>query len=225
MCNSKTQSPQCSGSRWDHIELLQTVLQENISISVFNECHVRQKLPCSMEKAVIKVLPKMDSPQSVDDYRSISLINSDAKIFAHILAERAKQMFHNVIQKHQHAYLSGRQINLALSKISKSAGSLRAHDNVLININFTKAFDTIDRSFRFLLLEKLKVPGVFLNCVKALYRRTPSYVEFNGHISLAQSAAFVKVARYLLSFLFWLWSLCSKAFKVSTRFGVSVQQM
>ena len=152
-------------------------------VKVFNGCYVRQEFRCSMEKAVIKVLPKMDSPQSVDYCRPIILINSDAKIFAHILAERAEQMFHNLNQKHQHAYLNGRQINLARSKISKSVGSVRAHDNVLINIDFTKAFDTIDGPFISLLLEKLKVPGVFLNCVKALHRRTSSYVEINGLIS------------------------------------------
>ena len=120
-----------------------------------------------MEKAVVKVLPKMDLPKSVDDYGPISQINSGAKVFAHILAKRAKRMFHNVIKKHQHAYLNGRQLNLAFSEISKSVGSLRAHDNVLINIDFSKALDTIDRPFIFLLLEKLKVHGVFFNCANA----------------------------------------------------------
>ena len=64
--------------------------------------------------AVIKLLPKVEKPDDPNDYRPTSLLNTDLKIPTHILVERAKIFATSVISKEKHAYLPGKQINIAL---------------------------------------------------------------------------------------------------------------
>ena len=176
-------SPGPDGLTSQFYKLFKTELAPTLA-AVYNESAIRGYLPSSMHKAVIKLIPKIDQPKYVVNYRPISLLNTDVKIFAHVLAERAKHMFKKVIHKHQHAYLSGRQIKVALSKIARATDKLKNSDGAIVNIDFEKAFDTIDRDYIFRLLKELGVPEFFLKSVKALYTGTKSIIEVNGHLLL-----------------------------------------
>ena len=150
---------------------------------MFNESILQGKLPLGLNLAVIKLLPKIDRPITVGDFRPISLINTDAKILAHILAERMKVTLSQLITGNQHAYLTGRQINVAIRRINDVVGKRLSNGKCLMNIDFAKAFDTIDRCYIFKLLEKLRLSAFTLNAVRTLYDNTTAVIEINGYLS------------------------------------------
>ena len=151
---------------------------------VFNESIKRGKLPPGLNLAIIKLLPKSDNPVDINQFRPISLINTDTKILAHILAERLKVILSKLISKNQHAYLTGRQINVALKKIASYIGSGLKNNKCVMNIDFAKAFDTIDRDYIFAILAKIGVGSFMIDAVKTLYTNTKAAIEVNGFISI-----------------------------------------
>ena len=58
---------------------------------VFNQFDHGGKLPNSFRLAIIKLLPKCENAIAVQDFHPISLKNTDAKIFAHVVGNRNKK--------------------------------------------------------------------------------------------------------------------------------------
>jgi hypothetical protein len=63
-----------------------------------------------LNEALITLLPKVDIPEGLGDYRPISLIHSFGKIFAKILANRFAPTLPYLISPNQSAFIKGRQI-------------------------------------------------------------------------------------------------------------------
>ena len=73
---------------------------------VFNNVVNTNRLPDNQQIAILKLLPKTENPKTVDEFRPISLLNTDLKILSHILANRLIKNLEDVIGQHQHAYLN-----------------------------------------------------------------------------------------------------------------------
>ena len=58
--------------------------------TVFNSIIIHNWVPESFTRTVIKLIPKKPVPRTVEDYRPISLINTDQKVLSHLLANRLK---------------------------------------------------------------------------------------------------------------------------------------
>lgn len=56
----------------------------------------------------ICLIPKIENPITIKDYRPVSLANVAYKIISKILAERLKPWLHNIITENQSAFIPGR---------------------------------------------------------------------------------------------------------------------
>ena len=95
-----------------------------------------------------------------------------------------KVILSKLISKNQHAYLTGRQINVTLKKIASYIGRGLKNNKCVMNIDFAKAFDTIDRDYIFAILAKIGVGSFMIDAVKTLYTNTKAAIEVNGFISI-----------------------------------------
>ena len=123
---------------------------------IFNLASSNDWVPDSFKKSIIKLIPKKRKPEKAEDYRPISLINTDQKILSHILANRVKTPFGGVIKSHQNAYLENRQIHNSLLQVNLNLENL-GDDDCLVALDFSKAFDRIDREFIFSLLRTIGI--------------------------------------------------------------------
>lgn len=83
------------------------------------------------------LIPKIENPITIKDYRPISLANVAYKIISKILAERMKPWLHNVITENQSAFIPGRLIT----------------DNVLISHELMHSLHTKNLKNKFMALK------------------------------------------------------------------------
>lgn len=115
-------------------------------LQMMNEYHTHGKLVRGSNPSFIALIPKIPTPQCIEDYRPISLIGGTYKILAKVLACRLSRVIGSVIADNQYAFIKGRQIldgivilNEALDEAKKNKIS-----RVFIKVDFAKAFDSVE---------------------------------------------------------------------------------
>jgi hypothetical protein len=68
-------------------------------------------MPLSLKSTFIALIPKKDNPNSLDDFRPISLCNCIYKIVSKVIARRLKRILSDNISSEQFGFLEGRQIH------------------------------------------------------------------------------------------------------------------
>lgn len=115
---------------------------------VINSCLEAGYFPLAWREAIICPVPKVVSPSSIKDLRPISLLPVLSKIFEKIIYKQIHLFFSEnfLIPVHQSGFRSAHSTSTSLLNICDDV--FRALDKkratVLIALDFSKAFDTID---------------------------------------------------------------------------------
>ncbi|MCI19611.1 cysteine-rich receptor-like protein kinase, partial [Trifolium medium] len=75
-----------------------------------SETHRNGKLTKGLNSTFIALIPKIDNPQRLNDFRPISLVGCLYKILAKVLANRLRLVIGSVISESQTAFVKDRQI-------------------------------------------------------------------------------------------------------------------
>ena len=111
-----------------------------------HEFHRNGRLAMGINSTFIALIPKVDSPQWLNDFRPISLVGSLYKILAKVLANRLRMVIGSVISDSQSAFIKGRQILdgiLVANEIVDEARRCKK-ELLLFKVDFEKAYDSID---------------------------------------------------------------------------------
>ncbi|KAH7298712.1 hypothetical protein KP509_25G055500 [Ceratopteris richardii] len=116
---------------------------KTLLLDVCNEMWMTQRIPYSFKQGKIKLIPKVDMPKQIGDWRPISMVNIIYKIFAKILALRLKPLIHKVVHPAQIGFIHKRSIydNILTTQILMEHALDSGQEVVGIQINFEKAFD------------------------------------------------------------------------------------
>ena len=77
----------------------------NFLVEMYNECFENNMLPASMRKSLVTLRHKKDDKTKIDNYRPISLTNTDYRILAFILANRLQNVIKDIVGDDQVAYI------------------------------------------------------------------------------------------------------------------------
>ena len=110
-------------------------------------------------RAIITLIPKDGDLELLKSWRPISLISTDIKIVAKILANRIKPIMPDIISETQYC-VNGKSIVDCNNKMRDILYYVNTHniDGALINLDWEKAFDRVDWSFLIKVMEKFVFP-------------------------------------------------------------------
>ncbi len=144
------------------------------------ECLNNGELAESMKQGLICLIPKPNKDSSLlDNWRPITLLNSDYKILASVYAEKIKHCLANIISNTQSGFLKGRHIsnNIRLIIDILDYSEFINKEAFILFIDFYKAFDTVEHFFIFEALSKFGFGRSFINAIRTLYNGINSCVS------------------------------------------------
>jgi hypothetical protein len=141
-------SPGPGGFNFSFIKSFWNLLKGEIS-TLFDQFHVNANLPKSFSSFFVALIPKVQSPFEINDYRPISLVGCLYKLIAKVLATRLAEVLNPIVASTQSAFLKGRLlvdgvlvVNEVVDLAKKSGSSC-----LIFKVDFEKAYDSVEWSF------------------------------------------------------------------------------
>jgi hypothetical protein len=131
------------------------------------------------------LLPKKGDLRDLRNWRPISLINCDAKVFTRLLNARLKPVLSTRISSQQLGFMPGRFIadhGVTLQAISMIATHSRS-STVALLLDQEKAYDRINPEYLAQIMEEFGIPQSITTCITTLFFSTEVQINVNGHIT------------------------------------------
>ena len=151
-------------------------------LELYLTSYTDRQLAYSQYLALIILLYKKGIREKINNWRPISLSNTDVKILTKILAERLKQVLPDIIHLNQSGSIKGRKIGHNIRLIEDILESMD-DENLILLIDQQKAFDRVEWDWLFYVLEKYKFGDYFINWIRILYSNMKSAILTNGYVS------------------------------------------
>lgn len=183
MPHNKSSGP--DGYSSEYYQLFHTELSPYLK-QVFDAAISKASLPQEMLTATIITLPKPGKDPSLpQNFRPISLLNVDVKIYAKLIANRLSILLPKLINQDQVGFVSGRQANDATRRMINIIHSAEKSKmpSLLLTLDAEKAFDRVHWGYLVRVLEKFNTMGPIQKAIRALYSSPSAYVYTEGMFS------------------------------------------
>ena len=120
-------------------------------LEIFQHMYTEGGIQPSQTHGLIVCLPKHDNPVTTDDYRPLTLLNSDYKILARLIANRIRPWINDILYPCQHCgigdnILTARRIGTHqyTCKIQGSTDATASEENRFTNCTFAGVIEPHD---------------------------------------------------------------------------------
>ena len=106
-------------------------------------------LPDPINHTLITLVPKVDNPELVTEFRPISLCNVLYKIYSKVLANRLKKILPSLITEHQSAFAKDRLISNNIMVAFETLHHMKNHRSgrhgfMALKLDMSKAYDRVE---------------------------------------------------------------------------------
>ena len=129
-------------------------------VEIFTDMWEHKRLTAQQKQGVIVCIPKTKNPKEPKDYRNITLLNTDYKTLARILAGRLQMVLGELLNPNQYCGAPGKSIFDAVGTVRDAIAYAETSGTPLcvLSLDFTEAFDRMAHAYLFLSsLERLRL--------------------------------------------------------------------
>ena len=182
MQNNK--APGCDGLSSEFYKCFWPDIKDML-IESLNEGYTQGGLSESQRQGILTLLFKKGDRKILDNWRPISLLNTDYKILARVLSQRLQRVIQKIISFDQTGYIKGRSAsdNLRLVQDVIDYCNNLEEQGLILFLDFKQAFDCVNHEFLFETLKRFNFKESFIQWVKVLYINAEGKVINNGWIS------------------------------------------
>ena len=128
---------------------------------------------------------KKKEQDEIENYRPITLLNTDYKIMTKVLAMHLAEVAPTLLHKSQAGFVPGRQISeqTQLFKMVLNYAEATEENGMIVALDHAKAYDKIEHDYLWETLKAFKIPDHFIHTVQNLYSNASTSVMINGCLS------------------------------------------
>ena len=144
-------------------------LMKNEVRIMFDQFYANEVLPKALLSYFVALIPKINSPQELKDFRPISLLGCLYKLLAKVLAKRLAGVMYSIISSNQSAFLKGRNLVDGVMVINELVDyAKKSKEEVLIlKVDFEKAYDSVDWNFLVYMMTRVGLSPKWISWMKA----------------------------------------------------------
>uniref|UniRef100_A0A803TF39 Reverse transcriptase domain-containing protein n=1 Tax=Anolis carolinensis TaxID=28377 RepID=A0A803TF39_ANOCA len=151
---------------------------------IMNEIRQQKKMPSTWKEANICLIHKENSdPENVKNYRPISLLNVDYKIFSNVIAERFKRFLKDWVKEDQTGFLPDRHQKENVRTVIDLIEYYEINNQkevMLLALDAEKAFDNVNWNFVKMLIKEMDIGYYCQNIIEAIYEKQETKIIING---------------------------------------------
>ena len=128
---------------------------------------------------------KKKDPDNVANYRPITLLNTDYKVYTKALSLKLARVVHELIHKDQAGFIKGRSIfdQVKTTKLVIDYMERTQRTGAIVALDQEKAYDKILHPYLWAVLRKFEIPERLIKTIQALYDNAKTIVMINGELS------------------------------------------
>ena len=160
-------------------------------VAAFNHCFLSEEEdPSLFSSSLLGIITLIykgdDKPQDdPDSYRPITLLNTDVKLVAKVLAMRMGAPLDGILDPTQTAFVPGRWIGDNVLYHLEELDHIEATQQAacILGLDFNKAYDRVHRGWLMQCMAALGLPAACCRWVKLLLHGSQASITFHGHRS------------------------------------------
>ncbi|KAM2748866.1 hypothetical protein EV2_027836 [Malus domestica] len=142
--------------------------------------------PRRINATYLMLIPKVQNPVSISQFRPISLCNYSYKILSKVLANRLKQFMPALISPTQNAFVAGRLIqdNIGIAhELFHFLKSRKARHKfeLCVKLDMHKAYDKVEWDFLLVVMEKMGFDSTWRTLILGCISTVNFAILLNGH--------------------------------------------
>ena len=144
-----------------------------------------EQVPDDWKRGVLIKLPKKGDLSKCENWRGITLLSVASKILTRTMLERMKKSLDQVLRTNQAGFRARRSCSDHIITLRNIIEQSKEYNSklYLTFIDFERAFDSLDRSVMWRILESYGLPKKFLKIIQTLYDGFAVNIEHNGQLS------------------------------------------
>ncbi|RZC29900.1 Exocyst complex component SEC6 isoform B [Glycine soja] len=141
-------SPGPDGLNFNFIKQFWKILKPDF-MRFLDEFYINGSFPKGSNASFIALIPKRNDPQSLNDYRPISLIGCVYKVVSKLLANRLTLVLPHLIDERQTAFIKGRHILHGVMIANEVIAEAKTKNKpcMFFKVDFEKAYDLLSWGF------------------------------------------------------------------------------